>query len=285
MKAIQDKLPLLSSFPENSLSNPSQTNSDVHSETPLQQETKRTRNPKNLQDILWQESLQAVRISLDCESKNELISRLHAQLPQNSLVTRQRNTSTITSRFFPADGLDQLPRRILGTYSDEKLLASVMSVLLPMMEPVVGRLIAERLHPIPAGADLPANFFVKYGSEVDTKNAKKIASRCSKAAHVLGWTSRQGSKIHRLFRPVDLTAALLMLHSVHAPTPRIVELSHIISDPTWKYLGFADADELRSFFKALEAKRLIARYAQVDRLEQITSRYSLDELIEKRIRV
>jgi hypothetical protein len=52
-------------------------------------------------------------------------------LPQNSVETRERNTSIILSRFFPTVEIDQLPRRVLCTYSDESLLAAVMRVLYP----------------------------------------------------------------------------------------------------------------------------------------------------------
>ncbi len=76
-----------------------------------------------LQDILWKESLLAVQVSMDCQTIAELVARLPEKLPQNSAVTRQRNTSTILSRFFPTEEIDQLPRlnlrinwlRVLGT--------------------------------------------------------------------------------------------------------------------------------------------------------------------------
>ncbi|MBI3990395.1 MAG: hypothetical protein HY347_12370, partial [candidate division NC10 bacterium] len=58
-----------------------------------------------LQNILWEESLLAVKLSLGCQTMGELVSRLRENLPQNSAATRRRNTSIILGRFFPTDDL------------------------------------------------------------------------------------------------------------------------------------------------------------------------------------
>jgi len=47
--------------------------------------TVRRKEQRHLQDILWAESLQAVRISIECSSVEELTHRLWSELPQNSL--------------------------------------------------------------------------------------------------------------------------------------------------------------------------------------------------------
>jgi hypothetical protein len=111
-----------------------------------------------LQDILWQDSLLAVQVALGCQTVTELIARLQEKLPQNSLVTRRRNTSIILRRFFPTDDLAQLPRQVFRAYDDEALLACVMRVLFLEAEPVVGELVAGRLHGLPAGSLLQGIF-------------------------------------------------------------------------------------------------------------------------------
>jgi hypothetical protein len=83
---------------------------------------------KYLQDILWQESLLAIKVALDCQTVADLIARLQEKLPQNSAVTRRRNTTTILGRFFPTDDIDQLPRQVLRAYEDETLCAAVMNL-------------------------------------------------------------------------------------------------------------------------------------------------------------
>jgi hypothetical protein len=101
----------------------------------------------------------------------------------------------------------------------------------------------------------------------------------------LGWTSRHSGKTYRAQYGVDSTAALLVFHYVYASTPRIVEMEQLLAEPVWKYLGFCKPEQVKTFFKELERKRLISRYAHVDRLEQATTRFSLDELLERRVRV
>lgn len=238
---------------------------------------------KHLQDILWPETLFAVRRSLSCQSVAELGDALRSELPQNSANTRSRNTSVILSRFFPTADLDTFPRRVAATYDDD-VLAHVLGPLLLLAEPLLGRLFAERLHPIDAGAELPRDFFRRYGEEVGGTTAVKVGKRSSGAASALGWTIRERARTFRAATTVDRTAALLLLHHHYAPSPCIVDVNRVIAEPVWKYLAFADADELRAFLRDLERKGLVSRYSQVDRLEQVTTRYSLEELLSRGVR-
>jgi len=238
-----------------------------------------------LQDILWKESLLAVQVSMDCQTIAELVARLPEKLPQNSAVTRQRNTSTILSRFFPAEEIDQLPRQILRVYESEDLLAAVMRVLFLEAEPLVGQLVAERLARLPAGTALPKDFFVQYTLEAFGKREPHVSYRCCTAARALGWTIVDKKKYYVAQQNPNEIAALLILHYRYAPTPRVIDLKAMLVEPTWKYLGFSDEDAVRSFMRKLERRRLIARYAIVDRLEQVTTRYALESLLERKVRV
>jgi hypothetical protein len=238
-----------------------------------------------LQDILWKESLLAVQVSMDCQTIAELVARLPEKLPQNSAVTRQRNTSTIVSRFFPVEEIDQLPRQILRLYEDEDLLAAVMQVLFLEAEPLVGQLVAERLTRLPAGTALPKDFFVQYTLEALGKREPHVSYRCCTAARVLGWTIVDKKRYYVAQQNPNETAALLILHYRYAPTPQVIDLKAVLAEPTWKYLGFSDEDAVRSFMRKLERRKLIARYATADRLEQVTTRYALESLLERKARL
>ena len=238
-----------------------------------------------LQDILWKESLLAVQVSMDCQTITELVARLPERLPQNSAVTRQRNTSTIVSRFFPVEEIDQLPRQILRLYEDEDLLAAVMQVLFLEAEPLVGQLVAERLSRLPAGTALPKDFFVQYTLEALGKREPHVSHRCCTAARVLGWTIVDKKRYYVAQQNPNETAALLILHYRYAPSPRVIDLKAMLVEPTWKYLGFSDEDAVRGFMRKLERRKLIARYATADRLEQVTTRYALESLLERKVRV
>ena len=238
-----------------------------------------------LQDILWSESLLAVEVSLACQTVAELIARLHEKLPQNSGVTRRRNTSIILGRFFPTDDLDQLPRRVFQAYDDEALLAAVMRVLFLEAEPVVGELVARRIHGLPAGSMLPRDFFARFTEEVLGKKEAHVSYRCCTGARVLGWTIVEKKKSYVAQQIPDETAALLIFHSRYAPTPRVIDLKFLFTEPTWKYLGFGHEDAVRQFMRKLEGRGLLNRYATVDRLEQVTTKYPLASLLQRKVRV
>lgn len=236
-----------------------------------------------LQDCLWQESLLAIKVSLECQSVAELLSRLRDRLPQNSVETRERNTSIILSRFFPTNELDQLPRRVLRAYGDEALLSAVMRVLFLEAEPLVGRLVTERLFLLSPGTALAKDFFTSYVQEVIGKKVRPLASRCSAAARVLEWVIKERQKFYVAQQVVNETAAFLIFHYYYAPTPRIVDMKLLLTEPIWKYLGFSSEDAVRGFMRKLDQQSLVSRYAVVDRLEQVTTRYSLDALLERKV--
>lgn len=238
-----------------------------------------------LQDILWKESLLAIRLSLDCQTVSELATRLRKDLPQNSAATRQRNASIILGRFFPTDDLDQLPRRVLRAYEDEALLAAVMRVLLLEAEPLVGQLITERICKLSPGSELPKDFFTQYAQEALGKKDLNVSHRCCTAARVLGWIAVEKQRCYVAQQIPHETAALLLFHHRYAPTPRGIDMKQLLSGPTWKYLGFGSEDAVRGFMRKLERRGLIGRYAVVDRLEQVTTRYPLESLLERKVRV
>jgi len=269
--SIQPLLPFIDQPPEKAVS-------------PRVRSVKRS-GKRYLQDILWQETLLAVNVSLDCQTVAELITRLQEKLPQNSAVTRRRNTSIILGRFFPTEDVDQLPRRVFRAYDDEALLASVMRVLFLEAEPIVGELVAGRLHGLPAGSMLPRDLFMRFTEEVLGKKETHVSYRCCTAAHVLGWTIVEKKKSYVAQQILDETAALLIFHSRYAPTPRVIDLKFLLTEPIWKYLGFSHEDAVRQFMRKLERRGFLSRYATVDRLEQVTTKYPMASLLQRKVRV
>ena len=112
-----------------------------------------------------------------------------------------------------------------------------------------------------------------------------MSHRCCTAARVLGWTIVDKKRYYVAQQTPNETAALLILHYRYAPSPRVIDLKAMLVEPTWKYLGFSDEDAVRGFMRKLERRKLIARYATVDRLEQVTTRYALESLLERKVRV
>ena len=82
------------------------------------------------------------------------------------------------------------------------------------------------------------------------------------------------------------TATLLLLHHLFAPAgPRTVELRNLFAHPFWKYLGYKSPDAVRNVLRAADLAGLVGKYVVADQLEQVTTCYSLDELLTRRARL
>jgi hypothetical protein len=85
--------------------------------------------------------------------------------------------------------------------------------------------------------------------------------------------------------PLPTDALLILLHARLAPTPRIVRVSDLLAEPFWRYLGLRQPDEVRTIFHDAHAVGLLARYSTVDQLEQVTTRYTLEEYLGRALRL
>jgi hypothetical protein len=97
----------------------------------------------------------------------------------------------------------------------------------------------------------------------------------------LGFVGRYGKDLVIEQIPTPADALLILLHDRLAPTPRIVRVSEILEEKWWRYLGLREAEVVRRVLRQAEAAGLLAQYAIMDELEQVTTRYSRDEYIGK----
>ena len=83
--------------------------------------------------------------------------------------------------------------------------------------------------------------------------------------------------------PTD--AVLILLHARLAPTPRIVRLSDLLAEPFWRYLGLRHRTRyVRSSTMHMQPGCWRA-YSTVDQLEQVTTRYTMDEYLGRALRL
>jgi tryptophan synthase alpha subunit len=64
-----------------------------------------------------------------------------------------------------------------------------------------------------------------------------------------------------------------------------VTIKEILSNPFWRYLGIREAEEVKKVFKEADANGVIAKYIVADQLEQVTTRYSFEEFIQRRLQL
>lgn len=238
-----------------------------------------------LQDFPWEESIQAVKESLRFDSYPAFAEHVFNTLPQNSPQTRRRYVSLIGRWFFPERQLPGFPARVWAAYGDETILRDVMRVCVLSQEPVIAGFIQQFILPIPPGTALQRDTFRTYIEQTYGEFKEQSYKRLTRTLHALGFIAKVGGVWFTRALPRPATAFLLLLHQRFAPTPRIVPLEQILADPFWWQVGYRTPDEVRDTLHDAAAAGLIARFVVVDHLEQITTRYTLDEWLAQGLRL
>ncbi len=232
------------------------------------------------------ESLLAVRLAEGVGSDRELEALLTERLPQNSLETRARYAQSILKWFF-ADGPDSLASQVWRAYRDESIERDILRALYLRAEPIMGDCVAQALYPLADGMAIPGTFFdgflaKRLGSqEIPGNTRKRLKTNLAK----LGFLVRSRAHGDRLSAVnATRTGFLVLLHYLFAPEgPRTIELSRLFADQFWKYLGIKSEDAVRVILRSADASRSIGKYIVADQLEQITTCYSLNELLSQRV--
>ena len=238
-----------------------------------------------LQDFPWEESVQAVKDSLRFDSYPAFVEHVFNTLPQNSPQTRRRYTNLIGRWFFPDRQLPGLPGRVWAAYKEDPVLRNVMRACVLSQEPVVAAFIERFILPAPPGAELQAGVFRAYIEETYSGFKRQSRQRLTRTLRELGFIARLGQTWFTRTLPRPATAFMILLHERLAPTPRIVSLAQILADPSWWQMGYHTPDEVRETLHDAAAAGLIARFVNVDQLEQITTRHTLDEWLDRRLRL
>ena len=139
--------------------------------------------------------------------------------------------------------------------------------------------------PAPPGTDLQACLFRRYIEETYGEFKNDSRGRLARTLCRLGFIARMGQTWFTQAIPRPATAFLILLHERLAPTPRIVPLARILADPLWWQVGYHTPEEVRETLHDAVATGLISRFVTVDQLEQITTHYTLDEWLARRLRL
>jgi hypothetical protein len=245
------------------------------------------RERRTIQDLLLSEGLLAARLAEEADSVDDLHRRLVSQLPQNSLETRTRYAQSVLKWFFP-DGLTSLVPRVAAAYRDEAITADVLRCCYLMAEPLVGCCVAECLFPLEPGMRVPVEYLDRFltrhlGGEPPPRTRKRLKTNLMG----LGFLGRSRGETDQLL-PVapSPTATLVLLHHLFAPEgPRTIELRNLFAHPFWKYLGYKSEDGLRTVLRAADVAGVVGKYVVADQLEQVTTCFSPDELLARRVRL
>lgn len=241
--------------------------------------------PNMIQEIPWPQALQAVKDSTDFTDFAAFRAHLEASLPYNSAYTRERYTRTVLKYFFPDASLNNLLTRVWRAYRDISILEDMLRYQLLDQEATLAQFVLTRLAPLTPGSVLEKSELETFIQEIDPQARPKMVDRLGKTVRRMGFMIyEQQQSIVTQLSPTK-TSLLILIHHLFAPTPRIVPLAEILAHPFWRYLGFRDPETVRRILHEASAKGLIAGYATVDQLEQITTRYTLDAWLEQALRL
>ena len=248
--------------------------------------------PSAIQSVAWETGLQAVKDSANFDSFEAFAQHLRDGIRQNSEGTRQRYASLIIKRLFPDRRLDGVITRAWKAYADEAILADLVRVTTLEAEPVIARFVIEHILSLPPGTVIEAATFRDFVSATYGVFKRDSYARLQSALKHMGFIARSGETAVTQVLPRPSNAFLILLHARLAPTPRIVRVTDILTPsqaaengavnpaiPFWRLLGMGEEAEVRAILREAEGAGLIAKYAVVDQLEQITTRYALDDYL------
>jgi hypothetical protein len=242
--------------------------------------------PPIFQRLLWHESIWAVKESLRFTNFQNFRNHLEENLPQNSQYVRKRYTRSILYWFFPDRSLETLPALVWKAYHDDRILNDIMRYLYLVTEKIVAEFLLEYILPLTPGTVLPDSYFEdylkkKYGV------VKKDPKRCLRfALRDLGFIQKNTgqSAIVQSFS-LPKTAMLILIHYLFAQRPQSVSLKNILAHNFWRLLGIRETEDAKKILKEAYSKGLISKYIIADQLEQVTTKFTLKEFFDKKMKL
>jgi hypothetical protein len=135
---------------------------------------------------------------------------------------------------------------------------------------------------------IPPSYFERYLTDaLDEKPPVKTLKRLKMNLAKLGFLDRSPTKGDRLKRiQLNKTSFIVVFHSIFSPAgPRTIEIQQILQHPFWKYLGLKSEQSVRAILREAEASGLLGKYVAADQLEQVTTCFSLSEILNRRVRL
>ena len=232
------------------------------------------------QEPLWQETLRLVTEVDNAEilTNAKAIENL---LHFNSKESRGRYSRAIVTRF------KRLERHELQDLFDlakvsisVETLEKVWRILFCRIEFLFAKTYLELVWPRDPGTSLSRDEVKSYIETGFPQQSKTLYERLMNCFKQSGYLLPQGKQDLIIVGFANLEEALVIAtHLLLAREPRTIKISEIEANPYWKFLGYKKFDHVRVAFRNAEAKGMIMRYAVVDHLEQITTRYTWPELL------
>ena len=227
----------------------------------------------------------AVKMATRYDSWNDLRPNLEDALPFNSEGTRKRRCSSLGQWVFDMGNMNSIGVRVWRSYEDEELVNQILRGRYLDYYPVVGGFVLDTLAELVPGSELPHDAIVNHLIQERVGSLENSTMNLRLTMRDLGFIQKVGRKYVVSESSLPHTAFLILLHCHLSPESASIPVSEIVAHPTWRYLGGRDESEVRAALSNAAARDAISRYTTVDELEQVTTRFSLTELIERRVRL
>jgi len=241
------------------------------------------KKPSTLQSVAWEAGLAAVKESIEFSTFDAFRNHLVDNMRQNSIEVRRRYVNLFMLRLFPEKNFYGINTKVWRAYQDEKIQEDIARLTTLEAEPVISKFVLEQILVLSPGAVIENSVIKDYISSEFGSYKPNSFDRLRSALIHMGFVSAVPKGIMVQPIPLPNNAFLLTLHFRLALTPRIVRLSDILNTTFWRLLGIRDDITVRSILHEADAKGFIAKYTLVDQLEQITTRYSFEEYLAKRL--
>jgi hypothetical protein len=234
------------------------------------------------QEPLWKETLdvlhKAENVSVLTDPK-----ALERILHFNSKETRTRYGRAIATRFARLEGptLKGL-FDITKANTNRSTTEAIWRVLFCMVEPVVAQTYLEIIWPREPGSAITRNEIRSYVETTFKQESSKLNTRVVDCLRQAGYILPQGKDNLIVVGFGELEEALILAtYLLFAQMPKTIKISEIEASNYWRFLGYRKFGNVKVGFRSAEAKGLLERYAMVDHLEQITTRYQWPELLSQ----
>lgn len=234
------------------------------------------------QEPLWKETLEVIKEAQGAGFLSDA-KALEPKLPFNSKETRERYGRAIATRFSRLDtSIRQGLVDMVRSNVEIDVIEQIWRILFCMAEPLVAQIYLEMIWPREPGTSINRTEIRSYIETAFHQQSAKLNQRIVSCLRQSGYLMRHGKQdlIVVSFGNPEY-ALVLSTHLMMAHSPRTIRLSEIEDSNYWRFLGYRKFDHVRLGFRSAEAKGFIMRYANVDHLEQITTRYTWHELLSK----
>ena len=237
-----------------------------------------------VQDCTYRQGLLAVQMASQFESWEALRSELEEALPFNSAQTRRRYVSQLFRWALDGGNLSAIGVEVWRCYRDDELLSQILRERYLDVYPVLGGFVSSSLAMLTPGTELDANSIERHLVQEQVGGLNHSVGKLRLTMRDMDIIRKIGGEYVVADTFLPKTAFLILLHYHLVPEPTTITVSEIMKHPFWRYLGGRNYEEVRSALSHAAAGDAISRYATVDSLEQITTRFSLKELLERQVR-